>query len=88
MNHAAYRLERRRQRARTFRAALALAIWAAGAYLLYQAWELRTRFAPPMDDVVGTATYLVTFFYLFAFWPISIGVERLLGSRRTGATEG
>lgn len=87
MNREGYRIERRRQNARTLRAALALAIWAAGAWLLYQVWWLRTGLAPPLDDVVGTAIYLVTFFYFFAFWPISLAVERLLGGQ-CGDAEG
>jgi RsiW-degrading membrane proteinase PrsW (M82 family) len=77
MSALTYRLERQRQRRRTLRAVLALGIWALGAGLLFLAWDLRTAFQPPLDDLVGTAIYLVTFFYIFALWPISLLVDRV-----------
>jgi hypothetical protein len=36
---------------------------------------------PPFDTALGTAVYLITFFYIFAFWPIQSLVERLLDAR-------
>ena len=77
--------ERRRRRNRDAEAMLALALWSAGAWLLYLAWEASAILAEPLNDLVGTAVYLVTFFYLFAIWPILVGVERLFcGFARSG----
>ena len=59
------------------KAALGLAIWGSGCYLLYLAWHARTGWSEPYADAIGTALYLVTFFYLFAFWPIHAAVEKL-----------
>lgn len=70
--------ERRRQRTRSLQALLALSIWALGGYLLYEAWHLRDRLPAPYGDVFGTAIYLITFFYVFAFWPILGTAEKLL----------
>ena len=82
MNRELYALERRRQRTRDLKAALALAIWGSGCYLLYVAWHARTGWSEPYADAIGTALYLVTFFYLFAFWPILTAVEKLFGGLR------
>jgi hypothetical protein len=82
MNREFYALERRRQRRRDLKAALALAIWAGGCYLLYVAWHARISWSERYADAIGTALYLVTFFYLFAFWPILTAVEKLFGGRR------
>lgn len=69
--------ERSRRRVRDAEAALALALWSAGGWLLYLAWTASATLAPPLNDLVGTAVYLVTFFHLFAIWPILAGLDRL-----------
>jgi hypothetical protein len=69
--------ERRRRRIRDAEAILALALWSAGGGLLYLAWTASATLAEPLNDVIGTAVYLVTFFYLFAIWPILSGLDRL-----------
>ena len=43
--------------------------------------ELTQALPPPLADALGTAVYLITFFYIFAFWPIQSLVERLLDAR-------
>ena len=82
MNRELYALERRRQRKRDLEAALGLALWGGGCYLLYLAWHARTAWSEAHADAIGTAIYLVTFFYVFAFWPIQAAVERLFGRAR------
>lgn len=77
MNRELYALERRRQRRRDLKAALGLAIWGGGCYVIYLAWHARTAWSETYADAIGTALYLVTFFYLFAFWPIHAALERL-----------
>jgi hypothetical protein len=77
MNPELFARERRRQRRRDLKSALGLAIWGAGCCLLYLAWHARTSWSETHADAIGTALYLVTFFYLFAFWPIHAAVERL-----------
>ena len=88
MNREFYALERRRQRRRDLKAALALAIWAGGCYLLYVAWHARISWSERYADAIGTALYLVTFFYLFAFWPILTAVEKLFGALARAPQEG
>jgi hypothetical protein len=58
--------ERSRRRVRDAEATLALALWGAGGWLLYLAWTASATLPEPLNDLVGTAVYLVTFFYLFA----------------------
>jgi len=82
MNRELFALERRRQRRRDLKAALALAIWGGGGYLLFVAWHARTGWSEPYANAIGTALYLVTFFYLFAFWPILTAIEKLSGGLR------
>ena len=74
-----YADERRRQWRRDLKALIVLAIWGGGCYLLYLAWQARASFSATHADAVGTAVYVVTFFYLFAFWPINLVVDRLFG---------
>jgi hypothetical protein len=88
MNRELYALERRRQRRRDLKAALGLAIWGAGCWLLYLAWHARTSWSETHADAIGTALYLVTFFYLFAFWPIHAAVERLFRALPQAPQEG
>lgn len=77
MDREFYAREQRRQRTRDSKAVAALALWGGGCYLLYLAWNASAVLAEPLNDLVGTAIYLVTFFYLFAFWPILALVDRL-----------
>jgi hypothetical protein len=77
-----YELERRNERLRDLQAMLALAIWGGGGGLLWLAWDARLQLPEAWQDAVGTAVYLVTFFYIFAIWPILTAVERLLGPLR------
>ena len=88
MNRELYALERRRERTRDLKAALGLAIWGAGCGLLYLAWHARTAWSEPYANAIGMALYLVTFFYLFAFWPIHAAVEKLFGARARAPQEG
>ncbi len=69
--------ERRLQRLRDGKALLGLAIWAGGGYLLHLGWSGTRELSEPWGDWLGTAIYLIAFFYVFAFWPILAGVERL-----------
>jgi hypothetical protein len=79
MDREFYAREQRRQRTRDAKAVVALALWGGGCYLLYLAWSASAALADPLNDVLGTAIYLITFFYLFAFWPILALVDRLFG---------
>jgi hypothetical protein len=79
MKRDLYAEERRRQRRRDLKALTVLGIWCAGCGLLYLAWQARASFSAAHADAVGTAVYLLLFFYLFAFWPISLLVDRLFG---------
>ena len=88
MNRELHALERRRQRRRDLKAALGLAIWGRGCYLLYLAWHARTAWSAAHADAIGTALYLVTFFYLFAFWPIHAALERLFRALPQAPQEG
>jgi hypothetical protein len=88
MNRELHALERRRQRTRDLKAALGLALWGGGCYLLYLAWHARTAWSEAHADAIGTALYLVTFFYLFAFWPIHAAVERLFRAPALAPQEG
>jgi hypothetical protein len=78
MKRDLYAEERRRQRRRDLKALTVLGIWCAGCGLLYLAWQARASFSAAHADAVGTAVYLLLFFYLFAFWPISLLVDRLV----------
>ena len=80
-----YRRERRLERLRNLRALLALAIWGGGCWLLHLAWDLRLHLPEPYHDAIGTAVYLVTFFYIFAFWPIHSLVDRLFARPSSAA---
>ena len=50
----------------------ASALWGAGCSLL----------PLPIGHALSTAVYLMTFFYVFAFWPIQSLVERLFDRHR------
>jgi hypothetical protein len=69
--------EQRLRHARDRSAALALLLWAVGGYLLYLSWRAAEAFPPPWSAIALTGIYLVTFFYVFAFWPILIAVEKM-----------
>lgn len=73
--------EERRRRLRSIQAMAAIALWGAGCCLLYLAWNISQALPPPFDDGLRTALYLVTLFYIFAFWPIHNLVERLFAGR-------
>jgi hypothetical protein len=59
----------------------AIALWGGGCYLLHLACSLTQARPPPPDDAASTAVYLITFFYIFAFWQIENLVERLFDDR-------
>ncbi len=69
--------EQRLRHTRDRSALLALALWAVGAYLLYLSWQTAKALPPPWSAIAVTGIYLVTFFYVFALWPIAIAVEKL-----------
>jgi hypothetical protein len=73
--------ERRLQRVRDGKALLGLAIWAGGGYLLHLGWSVTRELPEPWIGWLGTVIYLIAFFYVFAFWPILAGVERMCPGR-------
>jgi hypothetical protein len=77
--------EERRRHLRNMQSILAIGLWGAGCCLLYLAWSLTQMLSPPFNDGLSTAVYLVTFFYIFAFWPIHSLVERLFAGRPRAA---
>ena len=77
MNRELAAEEERRRRLRTMQGIVAIGFWGAGCCLLYLAWSLTQTLSPPLSDALSTAVYLLTFFYIFAFWPIQSLVERL-----------
>jgi len=79
--------EERRQQLRSAKGIAAIALWAAGCWLLYLGWRLAQSLPPPLGDGLSTAVYLVTFFYIFAFWPIHGLVERLFAGRAAAAID-
>jgi hypothetical protein len=82
MNRRLVAAEARQRRLRTLQGITGIALWGAGCCLLYLAWSLAQVLAPPIDHALSTAVYLMTFFYIFAFWPIQSLVERLFDGRR------
>jgi hypothetical protein len=87
MNRQLYALERRRQRGRDLKAAPGLAIWAPAAGCPISP-GMRTVWSETYADAIGTALYLVTFFYRFAFWPVHAAVERLFRALPQAPQEG
>lgn len=81
MNRELVAREERRRRLRNLQGIAALTLWGTGCYLLHLAWSLTRALPPPLDDALSTAVYLITFFYIFAFWPIQSLVERLFDAR-------
>jgi hypothetical protein len=77
MNRELWAEEQRLRHARDRAAVLALALWGAGGYLLYLAWRTAETLPDRWGDIAVTGIYLVTFFYVFAFWPILVAVEKL-----------
>lgn len=73
--------EERRRRLRNVQGMVAIGLWGAGCGLLYLAWSFTRALPPPFNDGLSTAVYLLTFFYIFAFWPIHSLVERLFAGR-------
>lgn len=82
MNRERYAEEEWQRRARNTRALIALALWSAGCGLLYLGWNATQVLAFPGRNVLATILYLITFFYVFAFWPIHSLVERLYRAPR------
>jgi hypothetical protein len=77
MNHELWAEEQRLRHTRDRAALLALALWGVGGYLLYLAWRAAEALPDRWGDIAVTGIYLVTFFYVFAFWPILVAVEKL-----------
>ena len=81
MDHELAAKEERRRRLRNLQGMAAITLWGSGCYLLHVAWSFTRALPPPLDDALSTAVYLITFFYIFAFWPIQSLVERLFRVR-------
>jgi hypothetical protein len=77
MNRELRTEELRLQHARDRAALLALSLWGVGGYLLYLGWRAAEALPDRWGDIAVTAIYLVTFFYVFAFWPILVAIEKL-----------
>jgi len=77
MNRELWAEEQRLQHARDRAALLALSLWGGGCYLLYLGWRAADGLPGPWSDIAVTGIYLVTFFYVFAFWPILVVVEKV-----------
>lgn len=77
MNRELWAEEQRLQHARDRAALIALSLWAAGGYLLYLGFQAADALPGLGGDIAVTGVYLVTFFYIFAFWPILVAVEKL-----------
>jgi apolipoprotein N-acyltransferase len=81
MDHELAVNEERRRRLRNLHALTAIALWGIGCYLLHFAWSITQALPSPLNDALSTAVYLITFFYIFAFWPIQSLVEWLFKGR-------
>jgi hypothetical protein len=77
MNRELWAEERRLQHARDRAALMALSLWAAGGYLLYLGCEAADALPGRWSDIAVTGVYLLAFFYVFAFWPILVAVDKL-----------
>ena len=82
MNRELAAEEERRRRLRNVQGLAAIALWAAGCGLLHLVWSTARALPPPLDDALSTAVYVITFFYILAFWPIQTLVERLFDGRQ------
>jgi hypothetical protein len=76
MNRKLWAEEHRPRDARDRSALLALLLWGVGAYLLYLGWRAAEALPLPWGNITVFGIYLVTFFYIFAFWPILVAVEK------------
>jgi hypothetical protein len=76
MNRKLWAEEHRLRDARDRSALLALLLWGVGAYLLYLGWRAAEALPLPWGNITVFGIYLVTFFYIFAFWPILVAVEK------------
>jgi hypothetical protein len=86
MNRKLWAEEQRLRHARDRSALLALLLWGIGGYLLYLSWQSAAALPHPWGNITLTGIYLVTFFYVFAIWPIPVTVEKVLrGPRPTAA---
>jgi hypothetical protein len=72
--------EHRLREARDRSALLALLLWGVGAYLLFLGWRAAEALPLPWSNLAVIGIYLVAFFYIFAFWPVLVAVEK--SSRR------
>ena len=81
MDHELAAKEERRRRLRNLQGMAAITLWGSGCYLLHVAWSFTRALPPPLDDALSAAVYLITFFYIFAFWPLQSLVERLFRFR-------
>jgi hypothetical protein len=70
-----------RRRRQSMQGLARIALWGAGCGLLYLAWGIAQALPPPLNDALRIAVYLITFFYIFAFWPIQSLVERWFADR-------
>jgi hypothetical protein len=77
MNRELCAEQQRLQHARDRTALLALSLWGGGCYLLYLGWRATAALPDRFGDIAVIGIYLVTFFHVFAFWPILIAVEKL-----------
>lgn len=84
MNRERYAEDAWQGRARNTKALIALALWSAGCGLLYLGWNATQTLPLPGKDALATLLYLITFFYVFAIWPIHSLVERLHRPPRRG----
>ena len=82
MNRSLAAEEERLRRLRNVQGLAAIALWGAGCGLLHLAWGVTRALPPPLDDALSTVVYVITFFYILAFWPIQSLVERLFAGRR------
>ncbi len=77
MNRELCAEEPRRQHARDRTTLLALSLWGGGCYLLYLGWRATAALPDRFGEIAVIGIYLVTFFQVFAFWPILIAVGKL-----------
>lgn len=88
MNRELAAEEERRRRLQSMEGMVAIALWGAGCGVLYLAWSIAQALSPPASHALSTAVYLITFFYIFAFWPIQSLVERLFAGRARATGSG
>lgn len=65
---------------------IALALWAFGAFLLWEIWQYQKTLADPLGSYVEFAVMFITTFYGFALIPIKISINNLFGESRDLST--